>query len=204
MKMMRYNLALFVLFLILIVVSHFVNLMPKSVNPPDAPEVYKDDYIVLDQKRVSLQVLDTTRSVVMVVVDAWGVPFDQYILAEDFEIFKDVPHLFAIHKRLRNKTLHAESVEIKEDFLKIDYDDLDSLLADSTYKRVATTIHPSKDGNRDSLHVELKKIAGLMAKFPEAIFIVLGAHRPILGTPETRKMYYAHWVPVVFGNYNLP
>jgi len=201
MTKMRLNLILFVLFLALVIVSRFVDFTPKSVVPPDAPEVYRESYSVLDQKRVSLHVVDSSRPVALIIVDAWGVSYDKSILAEDFAIFNDVPHHFAIHKRLRNKTQHAQGAEIKDDFEQVSYDDMDSLLSDSTYKRVATTIHPSQDGDRENLHKALSGIQGLVKKYPETIFIIQGAHRPILGTPETRKKYYAHWVPVVFGNY---
>lgn len=204
MKMMRLNLALFILFVIVALVSTFVDFRPKALIVPEATTVYQERYTILDKRRVSSHIADSIRSVAMIIVDAWGVPLDQSILDEDLGVFKNLPHQFAIHNRLRNKTIHAEKVEIKEDFAQVDYEELDSLLADSTYKRVATTIHLSRGGDLDSLRLGLAQIADLMKKYPETIFIIQGAHRPILGTPETRKMYYAHWVPVVIGNYELP
>lgn len=198
--MKRLNLGLFVSLLLLALIANFVDLAPKAVSVPDASDAYKGRYAIFGKNRISLQVEDSTRSVAMVIVDAWGVPLDTNILAEDFGIFNAVPHQFAIHNRLRNTTSHAEGAEIKEDFLKVPFEQMDSLLADSICKHLAATIHPSTEGNRENLHLSLKQIKKLAEKYPETIFIVQGAHRPILGTPETRKKYYLRWVPAVLLN----
>jgi hypothetical protein len=141
----------------------------------------------------------------LILIDAWGVPFDEQKLAKEFAIFKDVPHEYAIHKRLKNVTKHAELVEFRTDSLDslvvVDrLDGIDSLLVNSGDKMIALTMHVSKDGSEENLRKILNEIAGLIKKFPDVQFIVQGAHRPILGTPETRREYYAHWVPVVILN----
>ena len=46
-------------------------------------------------------------------VDAWGVSFDEDLLAEDFSIFKDLPHKEFLHHRLANRTRHAEFAELR-------------------------------------------------------------------------------------------
>ena len=81
---------------------------------------------------------------------------------------------------------------------------LDSAILDSAGnavpKMLAWTTGSARDGNRENLHRTLEGIANLAAKHPEMQFIVVGTHRPILGTPETRRMYHAHWVPAVVIN----
>jgi hypothetical protein len=46
-------------------------------------------------------------------VDAWGVPVDEGLLKENFCVFNDIPHIYAIHQRLGNRTKHAERVELR-------------------------------------------------------------------------------------------
>lgn len=67
-------------------------------------------------------------------------------------------------------------------------------------RMLAWTTQTSRDGNRENLHKTLAGIAKLTQKYPEMQFVIQGTHRPILGTPETRRMYHAHWVPVVIAN----
>ena len=59
------------------------------------------------------QFADSSRVTVSILVDAWGVPFDGNLLAEDFAIFKDVPHREFLHHRLANRTRHAEFAELR-------------------------------------------------------------------------------------------
>lgn len=77
---------------------------------------------------------------------------------------------------------------------------LDSVLTAGAFEKYAWTTQTSRDGNRENLHKTLKMIADLAKNHPEVKFIIQGTHRPILGTPETRRMYHPHWVPVVVVN----
>lgn len=65
---------------------------------------------------------------------------------------------------------------------------------------MAWTTQSSRVGEIADIKISLKLIAELAKKHPDVKFVVQGTHRPILGTPETRKKYYAHWVPVVVVN----
>lgn len=78
---------------------------------------------------------------------------------------------------------------------------LDSLLImNPDQKLIAWTTQSSREGDAEQLRESLALIADLASKHPKVKFIVQGTHRPILGTPETRKKFYAHWVPVVVLN----
>lgn len=79
----------------------------------------------------------------------------------------------------------------------------EKLLLDSSAvssRMFAWTTQTSRDGNRENLHKTLAGIAELARKHPKMQFVIQGTHRPILGSPETRRMYHAHWVPVVLIN----
>ena len=178
---------------------------------------------------------DTTRVQFYILVDAWGVPVDEALLAEDFSAFADLPHVFALHQRLANRTKHAERTEFRNsipeniylfggdslEYGRTEYipqagfskcvfcqhcsDSLmlikvDSLLQADSLKFIAWTTQSSRIGDRDSLHLALRRIADFAKIHPEILFIVQGTHRPTLGTPEARKSCKAHWVPVAILN----
>ena len=216
-KSQKINLAIFLVFIALVIPLSYVlgsDFMGKQEKPwhmqgavheDSLSQEYLHKYKILDKVPVALQIERNKEKRVLILIDAWGVPFDEQKLAKEFAIFKDVPHKFAIHKRLKNVTAHAEKVEFRADSLESlvvvnRFDGIDSLLVNSGDKMIALTMHVSKDGSEENLRKILNEIAGLIKKFPDVQFIVQGAHRPILGTPETRREYYAHWVPVVILN----
>ncbi len=201
---------------------------------------YKADYKILGRERVVSTEIDSLKSVVVILVDAWGVPLDPQKLQEDFVLFPKEKNTYALHPRLANRNTHAEGTEYFNNYEKSSYffggdsteyegrkfvrkrsfketvfcqncDDevmlakLDSAIADTSTaqpRMLAWTTQTSRDGNRENLHKTLAGIAELIKKYPEMQFVVQGTHRPILGTPETRRMYQAHWVPVVIQNGN--
>lgn len=180
--------------------------MQGAVHEDSLSQEYIGKYKILDKVPVSLQIDRTKEKRVLILIDAWGVPFDEQKLAKEFAIFKDVSHEYAIHKRLKNVTKHAELVEFRTDSLDslivVDMlERIEPLLMIPDYKTMALTVHGSKCGSEEILQNILKDIAKLIKKFPDVQFIVQGTHRPILGTPETRREYYAHWVPAVIGNF---
>lgn len=217
-KSQKINLVIFLAFIVITVPLSYVlgsDFMGKqekpwhmqgSVHEDSLSQDFLSKYKILDKASVTLQIERAKEKRVLILIDAWGVPFDEKKMAKEFAIFKDVPHEYAIHKRLKNVTKHAELVEFRADSLNSIFvidklSSLDSLLENSGNKTVALTINDSKEGSEESLRNVLNDIAELMKKFPDVQFIVQGAHRPILGTPETRREYYAHWVPVVIGNF---
>ena len=217
-KMQKINLAVFLAFIVLVIPLSYImgsDFMGKQEKPwhmqgaiheDSLSQEYLSKYKILDKVPVTLRIERHKEKRVLILIDAWGVPFDEKKLAKEFAVFKDVPHEYAIHKRLKNVTAHAEKVEFRADSLDslvvVDMlDRIEPLLMIPDYKTMALTIHGPKYGSEEILQNILKEIAKLIKKFPEVQFIVLGAHRPILGTPETRREYYAHWVPVVIGNF---
>lgn len=173
---------------------------------------YKDRYQVLDEKPLASLLQDSAKPLVMILVDGWGVPYDEELLKDDFQIFNGERAFFTIHKRLFQTTSLAESIEYGNSFKEgmiLDSDDsravamIDSLLADKSWSRIAWTVRSTREGDRDKLHHLLKELSEEAAKHPDVQFVIQGTHRPILGTPETRRKYLAPWVPAVFINCNL-
>ena len=74
---------------------------------------YTGKYELLDRRALLPKFIDSSRTTVAILVDAWGVPFDENLLAEDFAVFKDLPHKEYLHHRLANRTRHAEFAELR-------------------------------------------------------------------------------------------
>lgn len=74
---------------------------------------YTARYELLDKKSLLSRFADSSRVTVSILVDAWGVPFEERLLAEDFAVFKDFPHKEFLHHRLANRTRHAEFAELR-------------------------------------------------------------------------------------------
>ena len=170
---------------------------------------YKDRYQVLDEKPLASLLQDSAKPLVMILVDGWGVPYDERLLEADFQVLGGKGVSYAIHKRSFQTTSYAESIEYGSSFkdgVVIDGDDstgcakIDSLISESSSSRIAWTARSTREGDRDKLHNLLKEISAMAAKHPDVQFIVQGTHRPILGTPETRRKYLVPWVPAVFIN----
>ena len=85
------------------------------VHEDSLSKEYKSLYEILGKQRVYQQIKDSVKTRVIILVDAWGVPVQEDLLAEDYSYFNDVPHIFALHQRLANRTKHAEHVEFRND-----------------------------------------------------------------------------------------
>lgn len=86
----------------------------QSVVDVDSLTVeYTAKYELLDRRALLPKFVDSSRVTVSILVDAWGVPFDESLLAEDFAVFKDLPHREFLHRRLANRTRHAEFAELR-------------------------------------------------------------------------------------------
>ena len=88
------------------------HLLP-SVHEDTLSQTYKNDYAIYDKRRMILQNKDSLQKVVLILVDAWGVPIQENQLKEDFEIFEKIPHIYGLHQRLANRTKHAEMTEYR-------------------------------------------------------------------------------------------
>lgn len=87
--------------------------LSPSVHEDSLSQVYLDNFVRLDNKSLLRQYLDSGRTNVFILVDAWGVPIQESKLMEEFSVFDSVPHIYALHQRLANRTKHAERVEFR-------------------------------------------------------------------------------------------
>ena len=249
MKMRRINLALFSAFLACLVslpilcVDRFRSNEdnPWQLTPfnNDSLSVfYKENYRTFDSHTLMSDLTDSAKKTVMVLVDGWGVPYDEKMLLQDFELLKNDNAKFALHKRFLAYTSHAEGVEysvgfkdgvllalgdsaycseklglqnanFKQTICFVGNDDsrmvqaVDSLINEGAWNKIAWTVRSTREGNREKLHEVLRGLSDVASRHPDVQFIIQGTHRPILGTPETRRKYLAPWVPAVFINCEL-
>lgn len=87
--------------------------MQPVVDADSLTAEYTGKYELLDRRALLPKFIDSSRTTVAILVDAWGVPFDESLLAEDFAVFKDLPHREFLHRRLANRTRHAEFAELR-------------------------------------------------------------------------------------------
>ena len=246
MKLKRLNLVLFsavISFIVMLPIVFGNGYLPQSQSPwqlqpfnaDSLSAFYKGNYEVYGDSALRSYLDDTAKTMVEVLVDGWGVPYDETLLVQDFANFKGGSVRYAVHKRMFNYTGFAEGHELQKGdveglfvyggdslacakkqgllgapFAGVECCDgcgdlrmlaiLDSLLAEGSWKRLAWTTRQTREGNRDSLNLVLRGLAEISKKHLDAQFIIQGTHRPILGTPETRRKYLAPWVPAVFLN----
>ena len=124
-SLQKKSLAVFsVLFVFAVVFSYLIN--SQFIRMPEKPwhmqpfidadsltEEYVSRYEQFDSRKLIGQFADSSRVIVSILVDAWGVPFEERLLAKDFAIFKDLPHREFLHHRLANRTRHAEFAELR-------------------------------------------------------------------------------------------
>lgn len=122
-KWQKISFRVFIAFFALAVMfSYVVNsgLLAKSEKPwhmqPFIDEdslsaSYMQKYSLLDKMPILSKVRDSSKVTVVILVDAWGVPFDETQLETDFDTFRDVPHKEYLHYRMANRTKHAENAE---------------------------------------------------------------------------------------------
>lgn len=88
------------------------HLLP-SVHEDSLSYDYRMNYRIFNHKSMLVQMFDSSRTNVFILVDAWGVPIQELKLQEEFAVFDKVPHIFALHQRLGNRNKHAERVEFR-------------------------------------------------------------------------------------------
>lgn len=240
------NLTLFsavIIFIISLPIICVDRYLPQSQNPwqlqpfnaDSLSHYYKNNYQILDDTALADFLDDTSKTTVIVMVDGWGVPYNETLLKQDFAIFRDNSTKPAIHKRLFNTTSYAEKKEFQKSFInstfiyggdssscskkkkklshfftQIDCCDncsdmgmtalLDSLISANSWNTIAWTTRQTSQGDRDSLHIVLRELSKIAKKHTNTQFIIQGTHRPILGSPETRRKYLAPWIPSIFVN----
>ena len=244
--MRNINLALFSLFLVSLILLPIL-CVDRYISHPDHPwqlvpfgadslsQQYKERYSTLKPQPLIPLLQDSSKSVVEVLIDGWGVPYDEKMLEQDFLLFRQPNAKYAMHRRLLGHTSHAENVEYRfgfaggvflmqgdsstcsqradstywefeRGFCCVNCGDskmisiIDSLLSDSTQVKIGWTVRSTREGDRETLHEVLRGLSDVASRHPDVQFIIQGTHRPILGTPETRRKYLAPWVPAVFLN----
>ncbi len=90
--------------------------LQPSVHEDSLSQRYLEDYQIMTQKSLKNQFYDSTRMNVFILVDAWGVPVAEIVLEKDLVPFAEMPHIYALHQRLANRTKHAERVEFRADY----------------------------------------------------------------------------------------
>ena len=209
--------------------------LQPSVSEDSLSQTYREQYLILDKTRLLDTWRDSTQRTVVILIDAWGVPTEESLMQENFSHFTDIPHKFAIHQRLANRTKHAELVEFRNnnstsiyifggDSLEYGRNDyiptlgfneirfcqkcsdstmaiiLDSLISTHSHNLIAWTTQDAKTGEPEVLQKTLTTIRDLAKKHSDTKFIIQGTHRPLLGSPETRRSHKSHWVPAVLLN----
>jgi len=124
-SLQKVSLAVFsVLFVFAVIFSYLINSqfikmpekpwhMQPTIDADSLTAEYIFKYEQFDSRKLIGQFADSSRVTVSILVDAWGVSFDENLLAEDFAIFKDLPHREFLHRRLANRTRHAEFAELR-------------------------------------------------------------------------------------------
>ena len=90
--------------------------LQPSIHEDSLSSIYKQNYQIIGKGSLRTILYDTSRTNVFILVDAWGVPTEEDILAEDFGVLENIPHEFALHRRLANYTSHAEHGEFRNNF----------------------------------------------------------------------------------------
>jgi hypothetical protein len=121
------NLALFsafILFMVSLPMIFVDRYLPQSQHPwqlqpfgnDSLSSFYKDNYLVVGDTALMEFLQDSSRTTVNILVDGWGVPYDEELLVQDFKLFKDNSAKYAIHKRMFGFTAIVESGEFGKDF----------------------------------------------------------------------------------------
>ncbi len=87
--------------------------LSPSIHEDSLSQEYLNRYRIYNHKPLLSHVFDCSRTNVFILVDAWGVPTQESSLKHEFELFENIPHVFALHQRLRNNNKHAEKVEFR-------------------------------------------------------------------------------------------
>lgn len=92
--------------------------LQPSIHEDSLSQKYLSDYQILDHRQLLKQYFDSTHANIFILVDAWGVPIEESLLNREFEYFNNLPHKFAIHQRMANRSKHAELVEFRNSVQK--------------------------------------------------------------------------------------
>lgn len=89
--------------------------MQLNEHGDELSSTYLERYKLLDHGKTIAQLDSFDGTSVLILVDAWGVPYEEQKMAESFALFDGVPHDLYLHKRLLNYTKYAEQSEFRTD-----------------------------------------------------------------------------------------
>jgi hypothetical protein len=87
--------------------------LSPSIHEDSLSQEYLNRYRIYNHKPLLSHAFDSSQTNVFILVDAWGVPIQESTLKKEFDYFKKIPHVFALHQRLGNRNKHAERVEFR-------------------------------------------------------------------------------------------
>ncbi len=127
MKAKKINLLLFSLFLVFLIAlpplfkDRFLTNAerPWQLLPFGADSLsifYKEHYTIIKEGPLFSLLADTAKPTIMILVDGWGVPYEEDSLAVDFSYFKASQKTLGIYKRFKNVTSITEREEYGKNF----------------------------------------------------------------------------------------
>lgn len=126
MKTRNLNLVLFSIFVIFIISlpifcgNHFLpqRHTPWQLQPFNNDSLslfYKKNFRIIEGFPLDKPLRDSASALVSVLVDGWGIPYDEDLLLEDFSLFDKKKSEYIIHKRMFGYTAGAETEEFQRD-----------------------------------------------------------------------------------------
>ena len=88
----------------------------QPFNADSLSSFYKGNYRIIGDTALITYLKNTSRAVVNVLVDGWGVPYDKDMLVQDFGLFKDNSPTLAVHNRMFGYTAIIENSELQNGF----------------------------------------------------------------------------------------
>ncbi len=79
-------------------------------------DFYKEHYNIIEEGPLLALLTDSAKPTVTIMIDGWGVPYDESALSMDFDFFVDNATQYAIHKRMFDITALAEKKELSKGF----------------------------------------------------------------------------------------
>lgn len=76
-------------------------------------ELYQHQYKLMDHGRAVAQLGAFDGTTVLILVDAWGVPYEERVLDDELSAFEGIPHEKYLHRRLMSYTKFAEQAEFR-------------------------------------------------------------------------------------------
>ncbi len=100
------------------VVDYLSRTAPKPVERKVLPESFVQKYMVLDSVTVTHRYVDSLRSNVVILVESWGIPMEDFRFTEELQIFDGVVQQLGVHSRMYSRTRTAEREDLMLGFTR--------------------------------------------------------------------------------------